>query len=295
MRGSILILLLLLLWATPALAVDGVLEINQTCAVQTGCFAGDAAGFPVTIDGSAGRSFRLTSDLTVPDENTTGIVISASSSSIDLNGFEIVRSGCQGVIVTNCTPTTGSGWGVAFGSPYIRGLSVKNGSITGMGSYGIELGNQSEVTNLRIRWNRLGGILVNSGSNVTGNSVMTNGGRGIWANHGSTVSGNTAFDNGNDGIKGGEGCTIVGNTAFNNGDTTDPTTDDGIECGSGCIVRGNSVRSNRGYGLNLGGDSAYSENVVTNNTTGTVTGVGSANNLGDNYCAGTGVTLPTCP
>ena len=72
-------------------------------------------------------------------------------------------------------------------------------------------------------------------------------------------------------------------------------TDDGIECGSGCIVRGNSVRSNRGYGLNLGGDSAYSENVVTNNTTGTVTGVGSANSLGLNYCAGTGVTLPTCP
>jgi hypothetical protein len=35
--------LLVLALATPALASDGVLEINQTCAVQTGCFAGDTA------------------------------------------------------------------------------------------------------------------------------------------------------------------------------------------------------------------------------------------------------------
>jgi hypothetical protein len=43
---SILIFLLFLVLAGPALAVDGVLEINQTCAVQTGCFAGDIPGFP---------------------------------------------------------------------------------------------------------------------------------------------------------------------------------------------------------------------------------------------------------
>jgi parallel beta-helix repeat protein len=293
MRLILILLLLTLGFVPPALAVDGILEINQTCAVQTGCFAGDTAGFPVKL--TTAGSYRLTSNLTVPDENTGGILVSASSISIDLNGFEIVRSGCEGVIAANCTPTTGSGWGVAFGSPNVRGVSVKNGSITGMGGPGIDLGNQSEVTNLRVRWNRLGGIIVNNGSTVTGNSVMTNGGRGISAHWGSTVSGNTVFGNGNDGINGGDGCTIVGNTAYNNGDTIGATTDDGIECGSGCIVRGNSVRSNRGYGLNLGGDSAYSENVVTNNTTGTVTGVGSANSLGLNYCAGTGVVLSTCP
>jgi hypothetical protein len=52
MRRSILILLLLL-FATPALAVDGVLEINQTCAVQTGCFAGDTAGERMTKKSTA--------------------------------------------------------------------------------------------------------------------------------------------------------------------------------------------------------------------------------------------------
>ena len=60
-----LITLLLLALAGPVLAVDGVLEINHTCAVQTGCFSGDTAGYPVTIDGTAGRSYRLTGDLIV--------------------------------------------------------------------------------------------------------------------------------------------------------------------------------------------------------------------------------------
>ena len=53
--------LLLLAFAGPALAVDGVVEINQTCAVNTGCFAGDTPGFPVTI--TVAGSYRLTSNL----------------------------------------------------------------------------------------------------------------------------------------------------------------------------------------------------------------------------------------
>ncbi len=55
---------------SPALAVDGVLEINQACA-DSGCFSGDGAGFPVII--SAAGSYRLTSNLVVPNENTDGI------------------------------------------------------------------------------------------------------------------------------------------------------------------------------------------------------------------------------
>jgi hypothetical protein len=55
---SFLLTLFFMTLAAPALAVDGVREINQTCAVQMGCFVGDTAGFPVTIDGSAGKSYR---------------------------------------------------------------------------------------------------------------------------------------------------------------------------------------------------------------------------------------------
>ena len=137
---SMLILFFLLL-ATPAFAVDGVLEINQTCAVQTGCFAGDAAGFPVTIDGSAGKSYRLTTSLIVPDENTNGIDVRAPWVSIDLNGFEIVRSGCEGETLP-CLPESGTGYGVrsAFSpSQDYPGASVTNGSVRGMGADGVRL------------------------------------------------------------------------------------------------------------------------------------------------------------
>ena len=91
------------------------------------------------------------------------------------------------------------------------------------------------------------------------------------------------------------GCTIIRNAAYDNGDATSPSFDDGIDCDSGCIVRANGVRQNSGYGLNLGTDSAYSDNVVTTNTTGTVTGGGSANGRGGNYCAGTGGVSAFCP
>jgi hypothetical protein len=70
MRACLLLLLLLVV-ASRAVAIDGVLEINQTCAVNTGCFAGDAPGFPVTI--SATGSYELTSNLTATANNTDGI------------------------------------------------------------------------------------------------------------------------------------------------------------------------------------------------------------------------------
>jgi hypothetical protein len=83
--GSVLAFALSLGLAAPpaAHATDGVAEINHTCAVQTGCFPGDSAGYPITIDGQAGRSYLLTSDLIVPNENTHGIDVAAPNISID--------------------------------------------------------------------------------------------------------------------------------------------------------------------------------------------------------------------
>ena len=89
MRWSICVSMLLLLSAPSLHAGDGRVEINQACAVNTGCFSGDAAGFPVTIDGSAGESYLLTGSLQVPDENTTAIDITSAADriSIDLGIF----------------------------------------------------------------------------------------------------------------------------------------------------------------------------------------------------------------
>jgi len=268
-----------LLWGASAFAIDGVLEVNHACATQQGCFSGDSAGYPVTIDGSAGGSYRLTSNLVVPDEDTNGILVNASSISIDLNGFEIVRTGCEGA-TTDCTPESGIGAGVRTSTERL-GVSVRNGSITGMGWAGAQLvGEQAEAKGLRVRWNRLYGINTGPGAIVSGNTAYGNSGIGIRVGEGSTVSGNTAYSNGDNGIVALSGSSVSGNTAYINKSA-------GIQTGTGCLVQRNTVRNNTGYGLNLPSDAAYRENVITGNTAGTVNG---GFNMGDNFCDTT-----TCP
>ncbi len=91
--------------APGAMGSDGVLEINRSCAVQTGCFPGDAPGFPVTLTAAApARSVRLTGDLTVVTGADTAIDVSVNGATIDLGGFRIVAPAvCSGVPVTSCT------------------------------------------------------------------------------------------------------------------------------------------------------------------------------------------------
>ncbi len=292
--------LLLLALAGPALAVDGVLEINQTCAVQTGCFSGDTAGYPVTITQSG--SYRLTSNLRRAiqlggSQNESFIEISIDDVSVDLGGFLI---SCATILGGSCS---GDGSGVSTSvEPVVAGTSVRNGSITGMGLYGVLLGPQSEVSSLRVRRNGFEGITVSNGSTVSGNTAYLNGSTGISAGLGSTVSGNTAHFNGFAGITAGTGSTVSGNTAHNNGDdgiiassgstvsgnTAFRNGGDGIFASVGSTVQGNTVRENVGFGLFLGSDTGYRANVITLNVTGTVMG---GVNAGGNVCNG----LLTCP
>lgn len=246
--------------ASSALAVDGVAEISHVCAVQSGCFAGDTAGYPVTIDGTGGRSYRLTSDLIVPNANTDGIFVSSSGVTIDLNGFEIVRSGCENS-TTNCTPASGSGSGVARSSTTTHGISVKNGSITGMGSYGVFLEDQAEVSGLRARWNRVYGIRTGDGAIVTKNTTYQNGSAGISTLVGSTVAFNTTYNNGQNGIVYARGSTIQGNAAFDNGI-------DGIRgngAGMGATVIDNTANENGVNGIEAPPGSTIARNTATNN------------------------------
>ena len=282
MHSIPILALLFLTLASAAFASDGVLEINQTCAVQTGCFAGDTAGLPVTIDGGAGRSYRMTSDLVISNELTNGILVGADNVSIDLGGFEIRGPVvCSGTPVV-CTPAVEFG-GVGVSVSSVRsGTSERNGSIRGMGA-GVALGAQTEITQVRFRWNAEGGIIVGSGSNIESNTVYQNGFNGIQVGAGSTISGNTTYLNRADGISAGLGTMISGNTAYQNAGV-------GIRAASGATVLGTAVRSNTGFGLDLGSQSGYRENVISGNTAGTVTGTGFVN-LGNNACNGT----TTCP
>lgn len=282
MRFRVLLLLVLLLaLAAPALAADGVLEINQTCAVQTGCVSGDAPGFPIVIDGSAGRSYRLSSDLVLANADAEAIRIFADHVTVDLAGFEIRGPvSCTGDPIS-CTPGIGFGSGIsAAGS---AGVSVQNGSIRGTGGPGVVVGSQGEVKGLRVRSNLGVGIFAFDGSTVSDSTAHANGGPGIVVSAGSVLADNTSFRNALDGIFAGEGSTVSGNSAYDNGG-------DGIEAQTGSTLVGNTVRLNGGFGLNLLSKSGYRENVITDNAAGTVNGT-SLVNMGNNACEGS----TSCP
>jgi hypothetical protein len=109
-----------LLLTRPALAVDGVIEINQARAAAGNVTAGDGPGFPVLI--SASGSYRLTSNLIVtPGQD--GIDVTASHLTIDLNGFTITAGGggvTDGISIQSAT-----------------NVEVRNGSILGFTRDGV--------------------------------------------------------------------------------------------------------------------------------------------------------------
>ncbi len=272
--------LLLLTGVVPAHAVDGLLEINQTCAEQTGCFIGDSAGLPVTItDGTPVRSFRLTSDLVVPNADTDGIRIFASNVYIDLNGFQIVRSGCEDSTI-NCAPNSGSGIGVNVTLATRTNVTVRDGAIAGMGGNGLLLGNQAVVENVQVRWNRLDGISTGIGSRILNSSIYQNDGNGIVTERATLVSGCSIYENENHGIDTGFANAVTGNTVYENGS-------DGIIASGGTNVSGNAVSLNAGRGIVLSANSSYRGNTITNNVG---VAVFSGINAGGNTC-----DLVVCP
>ena len=291
--------------ASPALAVDGVIEINQTCAVNTGCFSGDTAGFPVTI-GTTG-SYRLTGNLVVSDADTTAIQIVEQNVALDLNGFSIIGPAvCSSFTfgpVTACTPT-GTGEGVRASG---ANTTITNGTVSGMGSNGIAIQGLATdgalVERVHAASNGGHGIRVDRHTRVTGSTATTNGFTGIYCNTGAcTLTHNIVARNGQRGIFTGAGSTVTGNTAESNGlegffvlngstisnNVSNGNTGDGIATGSACVVTGNAVRSNTGFGLDLSFETGFANNSINSNTAGTVTG-GVA--MGTNICNGN----TTCP
>jgi hypothetical protein len=197
-------------------AVDGVVLIDQNRALAGNVTPGDTPGFPVTI--SVAGSYRLAGNLTVPDTNTTAILVTADNVTIDLNGFSIVGpTVCVGAPlgpVTSCSPT-GTGAGVDGGLH--SSITVVNGSVRGMGQAGIILrGNGGSVEKVHADSNGSLGIGVTNGT-VRGNTANFNGGLGIGAGSPSTMSGNTARFNGMDGIHVDCPSSAVGNAADSNG------------------------------------------------------------------------------
>ena len=236
----------LLLHPVASWSADGVLEINGACAA-VGCFPGDDPGFPVTITGAAGHSYRLTSDLSIFSASTSGIQITGPDVTLDLAGFRI--SG--GRLCTGACPLPGSQQGILGGAS----VEVRNGSVVGFFGRGVSLGTNAVVRDLR---------------------VSNNGSAGIYVSDGCRVTGNIVYDNGSDGIRVASGCTVSGNSVDDNGGN-------GIYVGAGTIVIGNALRENTGFGLRttFNPNSGYTQNTITGSDAGTVRG---GVNLGANSC-----------
>lgn len=286
-------------------------DIDQDCATGTGCFAGDSGGFPVTI--TEPGSYRLISNLETSDPAQTLIEItSVGGVTLDLQGFHLRGpADCSGVPLS-CTDT-GTGRGVTTTT---FGVTIRNGTVEGMGSNGLELAAEARVQNVTVKDSGSTGIDVRHDSRISDCIVKQNGFDGIQAGDDSVLTDNVSVGNGNDGISLLHS-RVVGNIASDNGKY-------GIECGGECVVRDNRAAgnadiglripgastiigntatenggsgiintagsgtvldnvssSNGGYGLDLRSSTAYARNVVNGNTTGTVDG---GTQVGQNIC-----------
>jgi hypothetical protein len=225
--------------------VDGTILISQSKAATGNVTAGDAPGFPVTL--SRGGSYCLSGNLTVPDNNTKAIEIISDNVTLDLNGFTISNAEAAAY---------GSGAGIS-GTTKIN-ITVMNGSVRGMGNFGIALGHLAHVERVQVIGNsgvgiylgtnsiannnivngNGGGIVVGEASIVTGNTVRFNKGNGIqsWAT-GGLVSGNISNNNEVDGITVYCPSTVIGNTAIGNGVTDIPVPSTN---GTTCVFKDNA-------------------------------------------------------
>jgi len=302
--------LLLFSLVGPALASDGVLEINQACAANTGCFSGDTGGFPVTI--TAPGSYRLTSNLDVsPDPNVDGIQVTADGVTIDLSGFEIAGPvTCTG-LGSEVACSAGTGYGINANSA--TGVTVRGGRVTGFAFGGVRLSGRGLVDTMLVEANGGDGIRTEANSIVRGSTAYRNGATGIQISFGSivehcvsasnrsvgisasgaSITANAANDNGGHGISGSTAAISHNSTTFNEGDgifaTSSNVSDnvsisnlgDGIEASFGSNVQRNGVRGNTNFGLNLGSQTGYRENTITFDT------INGGVNMGANLCGTT--------
>jgi hypothetical protein len=205
--------------------------------------------FPIKITNPG--SYKLVGNITVPNANTTAILIQANNVTIDLNGFSII-----GPTVCSGTPTvcssTGSGMGIDAINNNPMNTKIINGSIQGMGQNGI-------------------GIFVGS---VDGVHAYSNGALGIGVYIG-MVNNSMSLVNGLSGIEVNNG-TVSGNTSGSNGA-------DGIRAAASGIVSNNNIFSNKGFGLAIGPGVGYVNNNLMSNAGGNVS---AGTSLGSNICNG---------
>jgi len=250
-------------------AVDGVVLIDQNRALAGNVTPGDAPGFPITI--SVPGSYRLSGNITIPSRLLSAFELT-SHVTLDLNGFAILGPvDCSGGVclypgITFPVPPGATGPpGITVIGISQTNITIRNGTIQGMGGHGIYLkGSSFKVEDLHVRSNYNRGIQIDGvsgytagGSIVSKNTVERNGGSGIGVEDG-VVSENVVQENFSSGI---------------------------VANGSARLER-NHASGNGAYGLAVFGQSFLSGNISKGNATGCTTGAIAAHNTaGDNLCS----------
>ena len=296
-RNLTLALIGTLTFAFPALAANGVREIDQTTVNALG-------GFPYRIQSPG--SYVLTSHLEIPDVDTTGIAVEASHVTIDLNGFSIRCASCSG---------TGTGDGI-FADATRGNVSVRDGSVSGVGNRGVAvegfvglveriqvsetggtgifLGESSLVIDSQATHNAQG-IQIGKGSAVIDSIGSWNGGNGVQLDEFAVISGVAANEKTGSGIAPTEGSVVIRSTANMNGQrglfseeaailesSFQSNQGTGIECFE-CLITSNNVVDNGGYGINADDKAGYAGNMIRGNSTAPLPSV-NVRELGDNVC-----------
>ena len=185
----------------PAAAGDGQFEINQACAVNSGCFPGDTPGFPVTISFSG--SFLLTGnlDLSALSPDLTAVEVSAPAVTVDLGGFQIVGpGGCTGSGSSISCPLGGLGRGVRAVDPAAIAFTLRNGVVRNMTGFGVSTaGSAARIENVTAIGNNIG-IIVREDSLVSHCLAIRNGQDGISADMASIIESSVAEGNGGAGF-----------------------------------------------------------------------------------------------
>ncbi|MBV8360302.1 MAG: right-handed parallel beta-helix repeat-containing protein [Deltaproteobacteria bacterium] len=269
------------LWTSVASLVTALL-LSTSSLVSAETVLGQCTKNPITI--SVSGSYILDSNPGPAAPGKDCIDVHANDVFIDLNGFVISGGG-----------------GIGINASTAADVSVTNGTVTGMTSTGIILGNDGVVQGIHANSNGNDGIDCGLNCLISGNTATDNHNVGIQAT-GSTISANTANHNGLAGIVAQSGSVVSNNVADRNGFTTS-CLGDGITTVSqttciepagagGVLAIGNSTQGNTGCGINLAGDSTngFQNNVAANNSrtsppssTGQISG---GTNLGQNLCNG---------
>jgi hypothetical protein len=181
--------------------------------------------------------YRLTKNLKVADSSQTGIKVTVSDVTIDLNGYAILgATECSGTPMS-CGPT-GNGIGVSM-APNLENVTIMNGIIRGMGSSGIWGQSVLGVRVDRVTLMHNGGIGVFAWSGTVSNSIIHfNGGSGIqgldWV-----ILGNNIQLNGGYGIDASPGSGYANNVILYNekGDVSYATQMGGNLCSNGFLCK----------------------------------------------------------